>query len=201
MPGTVAVCFGASSLGRGLPGGLAISRVPGSIRRQLLRDALEQRGEDVVAIDPHVEVRRVQTLCWVMVSVWLAEHPPDDLLHLDPGIHALVDVGEVTERVVPAFLQAEVEDHVVEVAADKLVVVVLAALEQTEALGSRIRLVESERAVHGDVVRIDALLAGQVAPDENRWRLSLIEGSLGIVLLVGVALDDVGLTPLPVLAG
>src|SRR5665213_1123300 len=99
-----------------------------------------------------------------MASIGLSQHTPDDLLDLNARVHALVDIGEVAQRIVPALLQTEIEDDVMKISGDKPVVVRVTTLEVLELGWWRKALVKGERAIHGDVVWLDSLV-DEVSPD------------------------------------
>ena len=185
--------FAGNGSGLALPGLVSTILIPGASLRQLLVDLLEDVREDAPLVDPDVEVCGVEPLDRVVLRAGLAEEPADDLLDLDVRLHALVDVAEVGERVVPALLEAEVEDHVAEVASDEVRVVLVAALEEPEVGRQRVVLVRLEREVDRDGGGVDAALLGQVAPDQDGRRATLKERLLGVVHLQAVALDDVRL--------
>jgi hypothetical protein len=60
---------------------------------------------------------------------------------LDAGLHGFVHVGEVGIRVVPAFLEREVENYVTKLPLCEIVVIFVAAAEEYEFLGGWIILV------------------------------------------------------------
>ena len=128
MAGTVITFFGLYSTGGGLPGGETTTRSSGASDGDLLVNSVEDVREDLVPVYTDVEVRGVQSLGRVVLCPRLSKRPADDLLDLDRGLHALVDVGEVAERIVPALLQAQVEDDVPVSSCEEVCIVVFATL-------------------------------------------------------------------------
>src|SRR5689334_20179448 len=103
-------------------------------------------------------------------------------------VHALVNVGEVAQRIVPALLKAQIENDVLEIALCERAVILVAASEMYE-LGWRGKVLHKcERAVDGDRPGINPKALSEVAPDKDRWRLALMERLPRVILGIGVAL-------------
>jgi hypothetical protein len=67
-----------------------------------------------------------------MLPAGLAQHPANHLGHLIGRAHILVNVRKSAFRVVPAFLQAEIENNLAEISAGEPVVITIAARKQIE---------------------------------------------------------------------
>ena len=77
-------------------------RIACQLRPHVFKDSLK----DAFLIRPNVEMRRIKVRRRIMLSTRLTKHAADNLRHLVGRPHILVDVGEPTLRIVPAFLKA-----------------------------------------------------------------------------------------------
>ena len=119
-------------------------------------------------------MRRVQAWGVIVLRSILAEYPPNNLLDLDRGTHALVDVCKIAGRVIPTFLQCLVEDNVAVVSRSEVIEVALLLREELEL----IRLVSFGKlqvCVDGNRFRVDLLIFDKIAPNSDRRSLSKLK--------------------------
>ncbi|MEC5414764.1 hypothetical protein [Aurantimonas sp. C2-4-R8] len=167
----------------------------GSLGRELRLHELEDFREGLAVVHADEKLRRIEVRVGIVLRARLAKNAPDHLLDLDVRSHALVDVGKAAFRIIPPFLQGEIEDDVPVIAFLEQRVVILAAAEQNEVGGARIFLVEFEVAINRDFGRIDAGGFSQVSPYQDRRGAALGERLCRIVeraiILIFVGLADI----------
>src|SRR5487761_11141 len=126
-----------------------------------------------------------------MGHAWLAEDASNQLFNLNSRFHRLVDVCEVDQRIVPAFLQAQIENDVAKIPAHEGVVVLVAAFEVDKLRRWRKVLMEVQGAIDGNTRGVNAPRLGEVAPYDYGRSLPLLERLFRVVPLEGVRLNDV----------
>ena len=84
--------------------------------RELGRHIFDNRFNDPFFVRANIETRCIQQGARIVLRARLPQHATHNLCDRIRRAHFLVNIGKGALRIIPAFLQAEVEDDVLEIA-------------------------------------------------------------------------------------